>query len=165
MWIFKYVNVSLQFQSRKLVHKPGIHCHMCASSTGGCAFMNFTLQYCIYTVLQHLYFKPRVSGSKYKSSSDVAGASSVAQLHQVLSRVWLFATLWTVARQAPLSMGLSRQEHWSGLPSSSRGSSQPRNRTLSSWDVAHAIVVFKELCCVCMLSHVQLFVTPWTIAS
>ena len=32
------------------------------------------------------------------------------------SRVWLFATLWTVARQAPLSMGFSRQEYWSGLP-------------------------------------------------
>ena len=32
------------------------------------------------------------------------------------SRVWLFATLWTVARRAPLSMGLSRQEYWSGLP-------------------------------------------------
>ena len=26
------------------------------------------------------------------------------------------ATLWTVAHQAPLSMGLSRQEYWSGLP-------------------------------------------------
>ena len=33
-----------------------------------------------------------------------------------LSCVWLFAALWTVARQAPLSMGFSRQEHWSGLP-------------------------------------------------
>ena len=32
------------------------------------------------------------------------------------SRVWLFATLWTVACQAPLSMGFSRQEYWSGLP-------------------------------------------------
>ena len=31
------------------------------------------------------------------------------------SHVWLFATLWTVARQAPLSMGFSRQEYWSGL--------------------------------------------------
>ena len=28
----------------------------------------------------------------------------------------LFATLWTTALQAPLSMGFSRQEHWSGLP-------------------------------------------------
>ena len=32
------------------------------------------------------------------------------------SRVWLFATLWTIASQAPLSMGFSRQEYWSGLP-------------------------------------------------
>ena len=32
------------------------------------------------------------------------------------SRVWLIVTLWTVARQAPLSVGFSRQEYWSGLP-------------------------------------------------
>ena len=37
------------------------------------------------------------------------------------SRVQLYATLWTVARQAPLSMKVSRQEHWSGLPCSSPG--------------------------------------------
>ena len=30
-------------------------------------------------------------------------------------------TPWTVARQAPLSMGFSRQEHWSGLPFPPRG--------------------------------------------
>ena len=65
-----------------------------------------------------------------------------------LSRVWLFATPWTVAYQAPLSVGFSRQEYWSGLkPSSSvhgifqarvlerfavsfsRRSSQPRDQT------------------------------------
>ena len=37
----------------------------------------------------------------------------------VLSRfspVWLFATLWTLARQAPLSMGFSRWGYWSRLP-------------------------------------------------
>ena len=33
-----------------------------------------------------------------------------------LSLVRLFATPWTVAYQAPLSMGFSRQEYWSGLP-------------------------------------------------
>ena len=32
-----------------------------------------------------------------------------------LSRVQLFATPWTVAYHAPLSMGFSRQEYWSGL--------------------------------------------------
>ena len=34
----------------------------------------------------------------------------------VLSRVWLFATPWTIACQDPLSVGFSRQEYWSGLP-------------------------------------------------
>ena len=34
----------------------------------------------------------------------------------VPSRVQLFATPWTVAHQAPLSMGFSRQEYWSGWP-------------------------------------------------
>ena len=34
----------------------------------------------------------------------------------LVSRVWLFATSWTVAHQAPLSMGFSRPEYWSGLP-------------------------------------------------
>ena len=38
-----------------------------------------------------------------------------------LSRVQLFATLWTVAYQAPPSMGFSRQECWSGLPFPSPG--------------------------------------------
>ena len=35
---------------------------------------------------------------------------------QFLSRVRLFATPQTIARQAPLSMGFSGQEYWSGLP-------------------------------------------------
>ena len=33
-----------------------------------------------------------------------------------LSRVWLLATSWTAAYQAPPSMGFSRQEYWSGVP-------------------------------------------------
>ena len=32
------------------------------------------------------------------------------------SHVQLFATLWTIASQDPLSMGFSRQEYWSGFP-------------------------------------------------
>ena len=38
-----------------------------------------------------------------------------------LSCVRLFETLWTIARQAPLFMGFSRQEYWSGLPFPSPG--------------------------------------------
>ena len=33
----------------------------------------------------------------------------------MLNCIWLFVTLWTVARRAPLSMGFPRQEYWSGL--------------------------------------------------
>ena len=34
----------------------------------------------------------------------------------MLNRFWFFATSWTVAHWAPLSMKFSRQEHWSELP-------------------------------------------------
>ena len=40
---------------------------------------------------------------------------------QSLSHVWLFATPWTVSRQAPPSMGFFKQEHWNGLPFPSPG--------------------------------------------
>ena len=38
-----------------------------------------------------------------------------------LSHVRLFAILWAVAHQAPLSIGFSRHEYWSGLPFPSPG--------------------------------------------
>ena len=54
----------------------------------------------------------------------------VSEWVKSLSRVRLFATPWIVAHKAPLSMGFSRQEYWSGLPFPSPGeSSQPRDRT------------------------------------
>ena len=40
---------------------------------------------------------------------------------KVLSHVWLFKTPWTVAHQAPLSMGFPRQEYWTGLSFPSSG--------------------------------------------
>ena len=48
----------------------------------------------------------------------------------LLSHVWLFVTLWMVAHQAPLSMGIlqARIVEWLAMPSSSRGSSQPSNQ-------------------------------------
>ena len=41
---------------------------------------------------------------------------AVLRCAQSLSHVQLFVTPWTVAHQAPLPMGFSRQEYWSGLP-------------------------------------------------
>ena len=48
-------------------------------------------------------------------------AFRVACMLSRFSRVRLFATLWTVARQAPLSRGFSRQDYWSGLSCPSPG--------------------------------------------
>ena len=49
-----------------------------------------------------------------QSACVCARAHVRARMH-ALSPVWLFATLWTVAWQAPLSMEFSRQEYWSEL--------------------------------------------------
>ena len=51
-------------------------------------------------------------------ASNPASISSSMSVRPVcvLSCIRLFPTLWTVARQTPLTMGLSRQEYWSGFP-------------------------------------------------
>ena len=48
-------------------------------------------------------------------SSDLCGDKCVYVLGH-FSCIQLFATLWTIACQTPLSMGFARQEYWSGLP-------------------------------------------------
>ena len=59
----------------------------------------------------------------------IGGTCSVCVIGH-FSGVRLCAILWTVARQAPLSMGFSRQEYWSGFVTpSSRGFPQPRDQT------------------------------------
>ena len=57
---------------------------------------------------------------KYWSFSEKDLDKSAGVLSS-LSRVWLCATLWAVVHQAPLSIGFSRQEYWSGLPCPSPG--------------------------------------------
>ena len=56
------------------------------------------------------------------------------------SHVQLFVTLWAVACQAPLSMGFSRQEYWSGLPS-------PPPGALPDPGMEHACLMFLALTC------------------
>ena len=91
-----------------------------------------------------------------------------------LSRVRLIAIPWTVAHQAPPSMGLSRQEYWSGLPFPSPGDLpkpgiEPRSDTLQ----ANALpvepqgkpsVLIESKVKVKLLSRVRLFATAWTVA-
>ena len=62
-------------------------------------------------------FKKEVS---YSAPQQDSGCKAGLVLSH-FSHVRLFATLWTVARQAPLLVGLSRQEYWSELPFPSPG--------------------------------------------
>ena len=59
------------------------------------------------------------------------------------SCVRLFVTPWTVAHQASLSMGFSRQESWSGLPFPSPGDLpdlgiEPESPVLGDWAIGYA---------------------------
>ena len=88
-----------------------------------------------------------------------------------LSHVRLFVTPWTVAYQAPLSMGFSRQGYWSGLPFPSPGDlpdpgikprspalqadalpSEPPGKPLSKFSIAYIVIfidpwhVFMHVC-------------------
>ena len=59
--------------------------------------------------------------SNYPTIALISHSSKVKVKVKLLSRVQLFATPWTVAYQAPPSMGFSRQECWSRLPFPSPG--------------------------------------------
>ena len=67
-----------------------------------------------------------------------------------LSRVRLFATPWTVAYQAPPSMGFSRQECWSGVPQRGKGggggmnSSEQNNVNIIVLKKTHILVILNE---------------------
>ena len=71
-----------------------------------------TVNYCECSVSQtYIYFKTIKFSTLNTHNSLCVNYISTC----VFSRVQLFATLWTVAHQDPLSMGFPRQEYWSGL--------------------------------------------------
>ena len=78
----------------------------------------------------------------------------------MLSRVRFFATAWTGARQAPLSMKFSRQEYWSGLPCPSPGDLpnsgiKPRSPTLQADSLSFELPT-KTICLLVYLFHLEL---------
>ena len=56
-----------------------------------------------------------------RSCEHMACLGNFSVYTQLLSSVQLLSMLWTVALQAPLSMGFSRHEYWKGLPCPSPG--------------------------------------------
>ena len=92
------------------------------------------------------------------------------------SHVRLFVTLWTVAHQAPLSIGFSRQEYWSGLPCPSPGGhSRPRDRTRVSYISCmgrrffttsapwEAVNLYKAACQLCLNKIGRLKIEMWSV--
>ena len=83
-----------------------------------------------------------------------------------LSRFRLLATPWTVAYQAPLSMGFSRQEHWSWLPLPSSIALTRRRQFITStrfptlWKSVNFFPDTLLLLLLSHFSHVQLCATP-----
>ena len=124
----------------------------------------------------------------------VSGYSLLLLLFSHSSHVRLFVTPWTVARQAPLSLGFPRQEYWSGLPFPPGDLPDSGIEPLSSalaggffiteppgkpgyslvnkteWSCGHGtsrigkVGRAHQFSSVQLLSHVQLFATPWTAA-
>ena len=106
----------------------------------------------------------------------------------MLSCVQLFVTPWTSVNQAPLSMGFSRQEYWSGLPfppsrdlschtnllksfllfaKLSSNATSFMKTSLSNSELKRLVALNSNgsfFSSVQSLSHVQLFETPWTPA-
>ena len=83
----------------------------------------------------------------FEACGDGVQWSMLLLLLSRFSHVWLCATPEMAAHQAPLSLGFSRQEHWSGLPFPS-----PMHES-EKWKVK-----------VKSLSHAWLLATPWTAA-
>ena len=95
--------------------------------------------------LQRYMFK--ISYSPWYSMCIICTVHMLLLLLSRFSRVRLCATPWTAAHQASLSLGFSRQEHWSELPFPS-----PMHAS-EKWKWSRSVV-----------SRVQLFTTPWTAA-
>ena len=94
---------------------------------------------------------------------------------QSLSHVQLFVSPLTVAHQALLSMELSRQEYWRGLPcpppedlpNPGTEHMSPDVPTLQAYSLplsSQGSPSFAVKVKVKSLGHVRLFVTPWTVA-
>ena len=85
----------------------------------------------------------------YLLGNDVAMSTALLISYLLFARKWCHsvmsdsATPWTVACQAPMSMGLSRQDSWSGIfLSFSRGSSQLRDQTWVSRIAARLFTIW-----------------------
>ena len=89
----------------KLVHVSGLHCPTYVSSTSACALCTLLFSTVQSRVIQCIYFKPSMSESKCKSSSDVApspiadhpSAPTISHLLSILKQYLFFPVHWMPA--------------------------------------------------------------------
>ena len=114
-------------------------------------FFSFLLFYasclCFIFVLRLLWSLYKTSHSPFSADSLLSSFAYTGSIlfffpyfafyYLLLSCCWLvanlcqlFATTWTVAHQAPFSVGFPRQEHWSGLPSPSPSFAHLKNQVV-----------------------------------
>ena len=125
MILFKQVNTPISFtiKSKVLLIAQNLSPAYCLASLP--AFLSLT-QYCPAIPASWFFLGPLQSTPTLGSLHllfILPGPPCPPQPHdqwkvevKLLSRVRLFVTPWTVAHQAPPSMGFPRQEYWSGLP-------------------------------------------------
>ena len=87
---------------------------MCIYRRGMYVYLFIAIFYIIYIAFS--YSLPLEVITRYWVEVPVPNSRFALLYSYTLRRVWLCVTPWIVAHQAPLSVGFSRQEHWSGLP-------------------------------------------------
>ena len=89
------------------------HLEICFKSNSSCYFLKLTLL--------NFFVSSFLPGTQNLLTPMIFKLLSPKVKVKSLSRIQLFAPPWTVAYQAPPSMGFSKQEYWSGLPFPSPG--------------------------------------------
>ena len=107
MWVEKDQNANQKSENSYCVRATGLKIMLWIILKEGSCF-------CIFPSLLFPFLPPKKNGQCIPLRHPSLLESMCCA--ESLRCVWLFKTPWTVARQAPLSMGFSRQEHWSGLP-------------------------------------------------
>ena len=124
---FPYYLFGAVFQSYLKCYLPGYSPHFVPSKS----YLT-TLILCMFFSWHGGTFESKGHIMK-NCTENISTHSMVCAVLSHFSHVWLLAAPWTVACQVSMSMGLSKQEYWSGLPfSSSKGSSIPRVWTCAS---------------------------------
>ena len=107
----------------------------------------------IHTLILHMtdfFFFPEGLDAKYGNACMLS----------CFSYVRLFATLWTIVRQAPLSMGFSTQEYWSGLPCAPPGDLPNPETEPMSLKYGNTYLLSMGMLLLSCFSHVWLYATP-----